>query len=150
MQKLRSILFTVIIMVVTASTGFSTVYAATDSLPPSLSRSGVAISPFYTYAYTVEADLSISGTTATVYVSLDGNSSANSVNVAYSLQKKSGSSWSTVKTWTASSSGRFLNAQSSYSSLTAGTQYRAYATFTVTGTNGGTETITDYSATHTC
>jgi hypothetical protein len=147
MQKLRSILFAVIIMV---GSCFSTVYAAPGASPSSLSRHDVMIVPFYVYAHMVETDLSISGTTATAYVSLDGNSGAKSVNVTYSLQEKSGSNWNTVITWTASSSTRFLNSQNSYSSLIAGEQYRVYATFTVTGINGGIETITDYSGTYTC
>lgn len=149
MQKLKPTLLALIIMVTSATTCVTTAYAA---LPDTLLTkiSNISISPFYTYAYTVEADLSISGDTATANVSLDGNTNAKSVKVTYKLQKKSGSSWSTVKTWTASSSTRFLNSENSYSSLTAGAQYRVYATFAVTGKDGGTETITDYSGTYTC
>ena len=149
MQKLKSILLALIITVVSSIACVITAYAAPPDSPLP-EKNAISISPFYTYAGSVEANLSISGKTATAYVSLDGTSSAKSVKVTYSLQKKSGSNWSTVKTWTASSSTRFLNSQNSYSSLTSGAQYRVYATFTVTGTNRGTETITDYSGTYTC
>lgn len=145
MQKLKSILLAAIITVVSASACITTAYAAPNPSPST--ESGIAIQPYASY---VEANLSISGKTATAYVSLDGDSTFKSIRVTYCLQKKSGSSWSTVKTWTASSSTRFLNSQNSYSSLTAGAQYRVYATFTVTKANGGTETITDYSGTYTC
>lgn len=148
MQKLKSILLAAIITVVSASACITTAYASPSS--PQVSKSGVVISPYYTYASIVQTDLSISGKTATAYVSLDGNSTIKSISVTYRLQKKSGSSWSTVKTWTASSSGRSLNSKNSYSSLTSGAQYRVYATFAVIGKDGGKETIPDYSGTYTC
>ncbi len=148
MQKFKSFLLALIITMTSSMACITTAYAASDSsITP---ESSIGISPFYLYAGFVETNLRISGKTATISISLDGNSSAKSIKASYSLQKKSGSSWSTVKTWPASSSNRFLNAKSEYNSLVAGAQYRAYAVYTVTGTDGRTETITDYSSTYTC
>ena len=148
MKKLKSILLAVIITMMSAGACITTAYAASDS--PTPVKGGIPISPFYTYADVVSTNLSISGTTATAYASLDGNRNTKSVSVVYKLQEKSGRSWSTVETWTDSVSGRFLNSDGTYSSLTKGAQYRVYAVFTVTGTDGGKETITDYSGTYTC
>ena len=148
MQKFKAVLLAVVVMVVSVSTCLSTAYAASGK---EITRGqDIVITPRYIYAGFVETNLSISGKTAEVYISLDGNSSAKSVSVTYSLQRKSGSSWSTVKSWSASSNTRYINVQSSYSSLVSGAQYRVYATFTVTGKDGKKETITDYSSTYTC
>lgn len=150
MQKLKFILLAAIITVVSASASITTAYAAPDPPPPPVAMDTMPVSPRYIYAYTAEADLSISGKTATAYVSLDGNSNTKRISVTYSLQKKTGISWSTVKTWSARKTAKSLISEKSYSSLTSGAQYRVYATFTVTGIDGGTETITDYSGTYTC
>lgn len=108
------------------------------------------ISPYYINATAVDTNLSISGTTANVYVALDGNNNTKSISVTYSLQQKSGSSWSTVKSWNGNKTGVSLSVQQTYSSLTKGAQYRVYATFSVNGKDGQSETIPAYSSTYTC
>ncbi|HCC35421.1 MAG TPA: hypothetical protein DEQ02_07230 [Ruminococcaceae bacterium] len=105
---------------------------------------------FYDNASAVVTDLDISGTTATIYAGLTGNSKTKSIKVTYSLQKKSGSSWRAVKSWSGSATGIEFSAEKTYDSLVYGTQYRVYAKFTVTAKDGSKETITDYSSTYTC
>lgn len=138
----RTKVFFLVLILFLTSTVFCAVTAKAETPPQ--------ISPFYDNASAIDTDLDISGTTATVYVSLNGNNNTKSINVTYSLQQKSGSSWSNVKSWTGSKTGLTFSAQQTYSSLTKGAQYRVYATFKVTGKDGSTETITSYTSTYTC
>lgn len=146
-QRTRAIILALVLTLATALTCVTPVYAASVGQK---TGSGMIITPKYTYAHSVTTELSITGTTASVYVGLKGNSMIKSISVTYSLQKKSGTSWQSVKSWTASKSAAYIDCSNTYSPLTKGAQYRVYATFKVTGTDGKTETITDYTSTYTC
>lgn len=74
---------------------------------------------------------------------LIGKSGTTKVSATMSLQKKSGSSWTTVKTWSSSNSGSSLSFSRS-ASVSKGNTYRLHVKIT-TVTNGRSETSTMYS-----
>lgn len=105
--------------------------------------SAIEIQPRYTYADHVDAFLSISGKTAYVDAEAQGKSNVSKIKLTVTLQKKSGSSWSTVKTWTDTDSSDYVYV-SEERSVSSGT-YRVKATAVF----NGSETVTTYSDTET-
>ena len=91
------------------------------------------------------SNLSISGTTATCTSRATGDD-VKSITATQTLQKKSGSSWVAVTgaSWTKTTSISSLYMSNSKSGLSSGT-YRLKSVFTLTSSNGKTETITVYS-----
>ena len=91
--------------------------------------------------------LTISGTTATCNSYVKGNSTVTNVTATQTLEKQGFLwSWSDVSgaTWTKTVSGKNLTLGKEKSGLTSGT-YRLRTVFTLTSSNGSTETITIYS-----
>lgn len=87
--------------------------------------------------------MSISGKTAYVDAEAQGKSNVSKIKLTVTLQKKSGSSWSTVKTWTDTESSDYIYI-SEEKSVSSGT-YRVK----VTAVFNGSETVTTYSETET-
>lgn len=87
-----------------------------------------------------ETTISHSGTTASVYANAKVASSISKTTIKMELQKKSGSSYSTVKTWssTTNSSSASMRKTAVVSSKAT---YRVKTTFTLYS-NSGKETIT--------
>lgn len=72
-----------------------------------------------------------------------GKSGTTKVSATIYLQKKSGSSWTTVKTWSSSNAGAYLSFSNS-ASVSKGNTYRLQVKIT-TVTNGKSETSSMYS-----
>lgn len=101
------------------------------------------VEPRYAYADYVDATLSISGGTAYVDGEAQGKSNVTKVKITAVLQKKSGSSWSTVKSWSDTASDTYAYISETRSSLTSSATYRVK----VTAVFNGSETVTVYSDT---
>ena len=85
----------------------------------------------------------INGSNATCYGLIKGARNTTKVSATMSLQKKSGSSWTTVKTWSSSNSGSSLSFSRS-ASVSKGNAYRLQVKAT-TVTNGRSVISTMYS-----
>jgi len=92
---------------------------------------------------TIFSDLTFRGTTAECSVCIDGFSGTTAISATYELQRKVGNSYVTIKTWTASGSGYYLDWYDTYT-VTAGYTYRLYITAKVTR-NGTTETANGWT-----
>ena len=88
----------------------------------------------YSTIDTPYASLSISGSTASCYSKLTAKRSV-SLKIKMTLQKKSGSTWSNVQSWSASKTGTSLTL-SKTKSVTSGSSYRLKVTFAA-----GSETV---------
>lgn len=75
---------------------------------------------FYAYTYSIDAKITISGSTVTCSGFIDPNSSSSTTSITVYLQRYEGGTWKTVTKWSGTSS-----AKGSYS-ITKGT-YRARA-----------------------
>lgn len=84
------------------------------------------------------ASISISGTTASCFAKLTAQSSA-ALSIKMTLQKKSGSTWSNVQSWSASKSGTSLTL-SKTKAVTSGGTYRLKVTFTA-GSESVSQTV---------
>lgn len=104
-----------------------------------------SIAPYMLYIADSRCSLSISGTTATVSSSVEGDSfDATKAKVVAELQEKSGSSWSTIATWTDTQNAYKASVKQT-KAVTAGKTYRVKATVTVwEGSLSETQTL--YSA----
>ncbi|MBQ8063244.1 MAG: hypothetical protein IJ230_04830 [Clostridia bacterium] len=80
------------------------------------------------------ASVSVSGTKASCFAKLTSQSSA-ALSIKMTLQKKSGSTWSNVQSWSASKTGTSLTL-SKTKTVTSGGSYRLKVTFTA-----GSETV---------
>ena len=96
----------------------------------------------YSILDTYSATLSKSGSTANVAGSIYSVIGTSKVTIKLELQKKSGSTYSTIKTWTTTKNARSASLTGSYS-ISSNQTYRLKATFTATK-NGSTETATIY------
>lgn len=83
--------------------------------------------PYVTIRST-DASIKVSGTTATCYAKVTSQKSA-SLKLKMVLQKKSGSTWSTVETWNSSKTGTSLSSTNTKTVSSGGT-YRLKVTFT--------------------
>lgn len=101
-----------------------------------------AIAPYMLYIRDSSANLSISGTTATVDCDLYGNpASATKTKIIAELQVKSGSNWIPVKIWTESADNYRMSIEESYT-VTKGNTYRVKASVTVwEGSLSETQTV---------
>jgi len=126
-----------ITIIVTSLFTFTLTYATDQDTP-------VIEDPVANYVYAIQAsaDIGISSGTAIATARIYTSSKSNSIDLTLKLQKKSASSWSTVKTWTASSNNTSLHLSKS-KAISQGT-YRVYAKFTISG-NSGSEVIRAYS-----
>lgn len=97
--------------------------------------------PFWLNINSITTTLSISDAgTASGNIIISGASGTTSIKATYKLEQKSGSSWSTVQTWTDSTSATRLTSSVSRSNVAKGT-YRLSVTTTVVR-NGVSETTT--------
>ena len=100
--------------------------------------SAIEIQPRYTYADYVDSWLDVSGGTAYVEAEAAGKSNVTSIRLTVTLQKKSGSSWSSVRS---SDSSDFVSLSKELSVSSGTYRVRATAVF------NGSETVTVYSNT---
>lgn len=102
------------------------------------------ITPFWINVTAVPPDIGINDTTAasSVYIKATNNSASISGNMY--LEKKDGTSWKTVKSWSISGKGS-LNASKTYRDVISGTSYRTRISVKVSY-NGNSETISETSA----
>lgn len=128
-KKLLSVVLSVI-MICSCSVCANTVFAAE-------SPDEEQIMPLYNQIDSYVASISISGVTATCGVSVNAQSRSY-IKIVMELQKKSGSSYSTIETWTGSttSTGYSMSKSKTINRLST---YRLKATITV-----GSETIIVY------
>ena len=103
--------------------------------------SAIESQPRYTYADYVDSWLDVSGGTAYVEAEAAGKSNVTSIRLTVTLQKKSGSSWSSVRSWTESDSSDFVSLSKELSVSSGTYRVRATAVF------NGSETVTVYSNT---
>lgn len=98
---------------------------------PTALRGDYGIQPYYENAASIAAVLSINGSTAYCTAEVAAKK-VTSIKVTMRLQRKNGSSWYTVKSWSESttSSGKVMS--KSYTLVTRGS-YRVYAIFDVGG-----------------
>lgn len=89
------------------------------------------IQPYWNNTAIISANIVINGSTATVKASVDAKESYP-IATEMSLQKKNGSSWTTVKTWLSWTTDYSYSRTESYALSSRGS-YRAYATFNVGG-----------------
>lgn len=87
--------------------------------------------PLYTSIQTASAALSISGTTATATTCVTAKSQCTII-IHMNLQKKSGTTWTTIRTWSSTKMNAYsLNMSQTYT-VSSGT-YRIYSTVTAGG-----------------
>lgn len=128
-KKLLSVVLSVI-MICSCSVCANTAFAAE-------SPDEGQIMPLYEDIQSYSAAITISGVTANCSVSVNAQSSSY-IKIVMELQKKSGSSYSTVETWTGSKTGTYYTMSKSKTINRLNT-YRLKATITV-----GSETIIVY------
>lgn len=106
------------------------------------------IAPYSDYDNNSSSTLSISGTTATCKSKILVNSDVKSIKVEQTLQKKTLIFWGTYDdtTWTTTISPTTTTVTNTKRNLESGT-YRLKTVFTVTTTDGKTESFTVYSDT---
>lgn len=112
---------------------------------PVINQQESAIAPYMLYIVDAQSDLYISGRTATADCWVQGQKGdATKAKVVAELQEKSGSSWSTITTWTDTQNAYKASVYET-KSVTAGKTYRVKATVTIwEGTKSETQTV--YSA----
>ncbi|MBQ2837708.1 MAG: hypothetical protein IJE67_06245 [Peptococcaceae bacterium] len=101
-----------------------------------------SISPYMLYIKDSTCNLNISGSTATVNCSVEGDiDSATKAKVIAELQVKNGSSWIPVKIWTVEENDYMAKVKESHTINTSNT-YRVKATVTVwEGSQSETQTL---------
>lgn len=137
-----------ILMIIAAFAAISAVSVNVVAASTPRYDSSYTVSPYYETASAATSTLTISGTTAKCESKLVGHSNVTSCKVEQTLEKYSGwfwiwndvdgASWSNI---ISGSSGKVTNSKSG---LESGT-YRLKSVFTLTSSNGKTETITVYS-----
>lgn len=105
------------------------------------------IQPRYTDILDLYAEVTISGGTADVYVSAEGSDNVSKITIQATLQKKTSSGWSNVKSWSDTTNGNSAVLEESCS-VSSGT-YRVSTTATFY-TSSGRETGKDTSSTESC
>ena len=103
------------------------------------------ITPQYTYINSASSLLTISDGTATIKGSVQKTPSGKNISLTCTLQKKSGSTWTNVKSWSDSSTTDPSVYISEKYTVSKG-EYRVKTNYSVSGTNG-TESGTVYSKT---
>lgn len=130
MKRLLSVVLTGLMLVVCALPVFAAdeQESAEPIVPPTR----------YTVIRSKSASISVSGTTASCNAKLTAQSSAT-LTIKMTLQKKSGSTWSNVQSWTASKTGTLLTL-SKTKSVTSGGTYRLKVTFSA-GSESVSQTV---------
>lgn len=116
-----------------------------EAVAPVSYQQETAIAPYMLYITDASSELTISARVATVNCQVLGEKgSATKAKVVAELQEKSGSSWSTIATWTDTQNAYKASVKQT-KSVTAGKTYRVKATVTVwEGSLSETQTL--YSA----
>lgn len=97
-----------------------------------------------TYLSTTKSELTISGTTAECYSEATGNSSVTQIIGDMYLMKYTSNGWEDIDAWRLQVGGRIYSNTKTKTGLSSGS-YRLRTEFTVTASNGATETATKYS-----
>ena len=115
---------------------------AETAVNPSSNQQESSISPYMLYIKDSTCNLRISGSTATVNCSVEGDfDSATKSKVIAELQVKNGSSWIPVKIWTVEENDYMAKVKESHTINTSNT-YRVKATVTVwEGSQSETKTL---------
>ena len=116
----------------------SSIAFATDFDTP---NPGIVEEEPYTIISSIDASYSQSNTTGTCYASMRA-AGASSVSITMTLQKKSGGTYSNVKTWTASANGTSTSIRKT-KAISSGSTYRLKVKFTAKK-GGSTESDTVY------
>ena len=132
---------------------FIVVFFAHISIPASatedlIGKYNYSISPQYTYINNASSMLTISNEMATIKGSVQKTPSGKKINITCTLQKKTGASWSNLKSWSNSSSTTPSVYISKKYSVSKG-EYRVKANYSVSG-KSGTESGVVYSKTALC
>lgn len=94
----------------------------------------IPITPMYDYTGQVQAVLEINSGTATCMGSVSASNASNKVSIQVILQKKVGTKWSNVDSW--SSSGTGSASKKGTKSLTKGYQYKVVVTGQIKNSKG--------------
>ncbi len=98
-----------------------------------------------TYLDDAKSELTISGTTAECYSKATGNSSVTQIiGDMYLMKYSSSNGWQDIDAWRLQQSGNYYTNTKTKTGLSSGS-YRLRTEFTVTASNGATETVTAYS-----
>lgn len=102
-----------------------------------VSLGSICASARYSYTDQIDAGFAISGNVASCSGNVEPSETTHTASVVVKLQKKVNSSWSTVKSWSASASkaGSTASASGTYT-LSKGFQYRVYVIGTVRDSSG--------------
>lgn len=100
---------------------------------------------FADYGSAATSYLSLNGTTATCKSTFPTEPTVKSITITQTLEKSTLWWWDEINTWERTFNQSSATYTNSRSSLSSGT-YRVKSVFTVTATNGASETITVYSA----
>lgn len=98
---------------------------------PISTNGNIIITPFWTNTASAQAEISASGQTLKPSAYISAKSTSTKISGTLYLEKKSGSSWQTVTSWSISGTGSVAVAKSYQG--TAGTTYRARAAVSVGG-----------------
>ena len=107
------------------------VYGTAIPVQAAQAASGELVQPRYVNTSSINADLVISGSTAHCYANATAKRSCH-INVKMRLQRKDGSSWSTVCSWVGAADGVTKTLDKTFSLSTRGS-YRVNAEFNVGG-----------------
>ena len=107
------------------------IYGTAIPVQAAQTTGGELVQPRYVNTATINADLVISGNTASCYASATAKRSCH-INVKMRLQRKDGSSWSTVCSWVGSADSVIKTLSQTFSLSTRGS-YRVNAEFNVGG-----------------
>lgn len=104
---------------------------APEAAPAAQFAGDEGIQPYWNNTAVISANINITGNTATVKASVAAKQTSR-IATEMSLQKKNGSSWTTVRTWLSWTTDLSYSRTESHTLQSGGT-YRAYATFDVGG-----------------
>lgn len=124
-----------------------TAYAATSEDTFLVGEEVISIQPWYTNITTLSVSLNISSSGySTCYGKVNLVNSTDTSNLSIELQQKSGSTWSTIKTWDTTGSNTFSLEKNWY--VSSGYTYRILVTAKVYNSSGTLqETASSYSST---
>lgn len=128
-KKVSAMALTLVMAISMMSTPAWAAYPPSNVSP----ENGIIVSPFWENTSSAYAQISASGKTITVGARIQAKATSTAISGTLYLEKKSGSSWQTVTSWSISGTGT-LNASKTYTGV-AGTTYRSRAVVSVGGEN---------------
>ncbi len=121
----------------------NTVAFANDNITESYIDSDYGV--YSLYLSSCSSELTISGTSAECYSKAIGNSSVTQIiGDMYLMKYSSSNGWQDIDAWRLQQSGNYYTNTKTKTGLSSGS-YRLRTEFTVTASNGATETVTAYS-----